>query len=372
MLDTTPGETRRITRAAVLGYFNCVRKAYLHLFTQDRGEACEYSTILDRGREKVRLQHIDKWTRQGLRVEPFSPDSLRLGSELISDASLSTELFSTDCAILIKVAGKSRFGNYQYEPAIVAPAHEMRPEDKLDVLFAGHVLSQVQDALPLHGSVLLPGGNTTRVKLATGMKYLMPYIGSLKKWLRESPEPPAVLLNKHCSYCEYRGECRSIAEKEDSLSLLGGVTRKIVAKYEKKGIFTVKQLSYLYKPRKHPARRARRLSHQYELQALALRTGNIYLHEPRDIPEQNAVTLTSNRSRIGASTIYLACCYARRTAISISRCGPMRKKMRHRFGRTSLISWNVTPIFRCCIMALLRPRRLRSWGNDMARRSKPF
>ena len=54
---------------------------------------------------------------------------------------------------------------------------------------------------------------------------------------------------------------------------------KEIARYAKKGIFTVKQLSFLYRPR----RRNRRgttppVKHLYELQALALRTGNIYLH----------------------------------------------------------------------------------------------
>ena len=51
--------------------------------------------------------------------------------------------------------------------------------------------------------------------------------------------------------------------------------------YEKKGIFTVKQLSYLFKPRKRKKRTKKSLSvtHDLKLQALAIRTGKIYLQE---------------------------------------------------------------------------------------------
>ena len=58
--------------------------------------------------------------------------------------------------------------------------------------------------------------------------------------------------------------CLAQAEQEDNLSLLDGVTARVMRQYEKKGIFTVKQLSYLFKPRKrkkgresHPQSRIR-------------------------------------------------------------------------------------------------------------------
>ena len=91
---------------------------------------------------------------------------------------------------------------------------------------------------------------------------------------------PPVFLNKHCPYCEFQSSCKETAIKQDSLSLLGGMTKKQILKLEKKGIFTIKQLSYLYRPRKR-GRRSRqvRVAHKYELQALALRTGNIYIQD---------------------------------------------------------------------------------------------
>jgi len=75
--------------------------------------------------------------------------------------------------------------------------------------------------------------------------------------------------------------CHAQAEHEDNLSLLDGVTARVMRQYERKGIFTVKQLSYLFKPRK-PKKRSRKpppVTHKIELQALAIREKKIYLQE---------------------------------------------------------------------------------------------
>jgi hypothetical protein len=63
------------------------------------------------------------------------------------------------------------------------------------------------------------------------------------------------------------------------------MTPKIMLKYHKKGIFTVNQLSYLFKPRRRKRKRTIvPLGFNLELQALALRTNKIYVHQPPLIP----------------------------------------------------------------------------------------
>jgi predicted RecB family nuclease len=70
----------------------------------------------------------------------------------------------------------------------------------------------------------------------------------------------------------------------DNLSLLNGVTPRVMRQYERKGIFTVRQLSYLFKPRKRKkrSRNPPPVTHKVELQALAIRENKIYL---QDLPE---------------------------------------------------------------------------------------
>ena len=96
---------------------------------------------------------------------------------------------------------------------------------------------------------------------------------------RDSTAPP-VILNRHCPLCPFRTECRAKAEADDDLSLLDRMTPKAIRRYHKKGIFTVTQLSYLFRPRRRRRGTGASPAFKLELQALAIRTGKIYLQTP--------------------------------------------------------------------------------------------
>ena len=61
--------------------------------------------------------------------------------------------------------------------------------------------------------------------------------------------PPDLVLNRHCGQCEFQGRCHKQATEKDDLSLLGGMSAKERKKLHGKGIFTVTQLSYTFRPR---------------------------------------------------------------------------------------------------------------------------
>jgi hypothetical protein len=126
-------------------------------------------------------------------------------------------------------------------------------------------------------------GRTYSMKLDKYYKSLILILGPLQKWVADSAtKPPALILNKHCPYCQYQNVCKSQAKKDDNLSLLDGMsTPKIINKYEKKGIFTVNQLSYTFRPRRHKIQdgNLRPAIQKPELRALAIRENKIYLQE---------------------------------------------------------------------------------------------
>ena len=98
--------------------------------------------------------------------------------------------------------------------------------------------------------------------------------------MEPSSESPPVILNEHCPYCQFQASCKAIAEKNDDISLLDRATPKVIQQYHSKGIFTVRQLSYLFRPRKNRRRLTKKqITHRLELQALAIRTNKIYLQE---------------------------------------------------------------------------------------------
>src|SRR5262245_137181 len=82
------------------------------------------------------------------------------------------------------------------------------------------------------------------MKLAPSATDLLPLLNALHTSTTEvAPEPPPIILNKHCLLCPFQRACHAQAEQEDNLSLLDGVTARVMRQYEKKGIFTVKQLA---------------------------------------------------------------------------------------------------------------------------------
>jgi RNase_H superfamily/Transposase IS66 family len=107
--------------------------------------------------------------------------------------------------------------------------------------------------------------------------------------LLASPTLPDLVLNRHCAECEYQGRCRKIAVEKDDLSLLAGMSAKERQKLRSKGIFTVTQLSYTFRPRrtqkgaKNPAR-----PHSLALQALSIRENILYIHEDAQLPDSKS------------------------------------------------------------------------------------
>jgi len=143
------------------------------------------------------------------------------------------------------------------------------------------MLERLQHTSPAAGKIIGLDGTAHTIKLDKSATVLLPLLAPLQAWTTtDTPELPPVILNKHCPLCPFQQSCQAQAEQEDNLSLLHGVTARDIRQYATKGIFTVKQLSYLFKPRK-PKKRSRKpppVTYKVELHALAIREQKIYLH----------------------------------------------------------------------------------------------
>jgi hypothetical protein len=144
-------------------------------------------------------------------------------------------------------------------------------------------LSKFQKEKPLSGIIVGSGNNANKINLETLYKEVKIVLKHLNMWIQD-PKPgiPPVILNKHCPYCYFQKDCEAKAAEKDDLSLLSGMTPKVLQKYQKKGIFTTNQLSYLFRPRKHRKGKIKAkipLRYRPELQALAIRTEKIYIQE---------------------------------------------------------------------------------------------
>jgi hypothetical protein len=78
--------------------------------------------------------------------------------------------------------------------------------------------------------------------------------------------------------CEFKQLCRAKAVEADNLTLLKGMTLKEIERHNSKGIFSVKQLSYTFRPRRPAKRQKQQFHHNFALQALALREHKVHVH----------------------------------------------------------------------------------------------
>ncbi len=175
----------------------------------------------------------------------------------------------------------------RYEPQLVLGTHTVTKEHKIRLAFLGYVLSEAHHCCTATGTIVNVAGSILRIQLPKLMTDLLPIVESIRAWKANlGTDPPPIVFNDHCSLCSFKVLCVAQAEKEDSLSLLDRMTPRVMRKYQNKGIFTVNQLSYLFKPRRRRGKRpCKPKGFNLELQALAIRTGKIYVHQPPSIPE---------------------------------------------------------------------------------------
>src|SRR5579872_3895971 len=275
-----------ITPELAAAYSLCKRKAFF-LLRGDAGESPhEYVRLLESHATTSRQAFLASIQASGLTVEQCQ------GAEVVGKAGVLAQLLLTHDGLeavsdaLVPLGQPAMRGQPHYEPHLVIGSHVASKEDKIRLAFVGLVLARGHRHRPPVGVIINVGGDAQRIQLLKLMANLEPMIDTLKGWKNNLPtDPPPVILNDHCPICPFRTACLAQAERDDSLTLLDRMTPKIMRKYQKKGIFTITQLSFLFKPRRQRKKRKDRpTGFNLELQALALRTGKIYLHQPPLIP----------------------------------------------------------------------------------------
>ncbi|MFI5387199.1 MAG: IS66 family transposase [Fimbriimonadales bacterium] len=261
----------------------CPRKAFL-LMTEATASPGphDYEAVIWEQAEANRQAHRARLAD----VVPFGgPAEMAAGREIVADADLTSDGLHARCDFLTKVNESSRLGRFGYEPVKVIGACRASRPDVLGLAYQGLVLGEVQGRQPSSGTLILLGDRPCKVKLAGKYKEVRRIVEALRAWASQPvDEAPSVVLNKHCPSCAFRDACLQQAEKEDNLTLLDRMTPKLMQKYHDKGIFTVRQLSHIYKPRRSRKKAKRQVRHSLELQALAMRTGKVHVEHLPELP----------------------------------------------------------------------------------------
>ncbi|HEV7376654.1 MAG TPA: Dna2/Cas4 domain-containing protein, partial [Pyrinomonadaceae bacterium] len=149
---------------------------------------------------------------------------------------------------------------------------------KLSLAFDALVLSEALGCEAAFGKVIHGDRHDTlKVELTSLAGTVRKEIKNLATLLAGNA-PPELVLKRHCVECEFQARCYKKATETDDLSLLSGMSEKERIKYRNRGLFSVAQLSYAYRPRRRPNRTSNKFAkYDHSLKALAIRENKIHV-----------------------------------------------------------------------------------------------
>jgi predicted RecB family nuclease len=272
-----------ITTEIAGAYVHCPRKAFLLLNAADSPPHHEYESFChDRGAAQ-REQYAAQLRREGHEVSRGDREGLGAGDRYLVGGDLQASDLSAPYDALIRIDLDSFPEGHSYIPQVFAGTYSVTDDQRFALSFVGHVLGLIQGSPPGYGRIITLDGVAHRVGLAKRYQETASVLAEVRRLADLNATLPPVILNRHCPLCPFRAECRAKAEADNDLSLLDRMTPTAIRRYQKKGIFTVTQLSYLFRPRRRRRGTSASPTFQLELQALAIRAGKVYLQTPPDV-----------------------------------------------------------------------------------------
>jgi predicted RecB family nuclease len=279
-----------ITEEILEAYLNCKTKGHLKL-VGETGTKSDYEAMTEVARRASReLSIAGIVARYGegnaYRETAVTAAMLKQGAPLLADAVVEDDGMSIRFDGLKRADGASKLGGHHYVPVLHDHGDRVGRQQKLLLAVLGLVLERVQGLRSATGLVARgPEGRLGKVRLEAKFYREAEQVLDEARRLQAGGEPPRLTLNKHCQICEFRQRCREQAEQADDISLLESIGERELKRYNRKGIFTLTQLSCTFRPRKKGKRVKRPGYIRYSaLQALAIREKKVHVCGTPDLP----------------------------------------------------------------------------------------
>jgi predicted RecB family nuclease len=170
--------------------------------------------------------------------------AMERGKDIIIQGHLSSDGYLGIPDILVKVPGKSKFGDYHYAVKDIKRARAAKGEFILQICFYSELLSKVQDVLPENAYVILGDGSE---EIFPTKNYYQYYKHIKKKFQKEVslldenkiPIPSLDDLGK------YNESAKNFLVETDDLRLIPTITIPEIKEYHKKGVSTLTEFNKL-------------------------------------------------------------------------------------------------------------------------------
>lgn len=168
---------------------------------------------------------------------------MEAGVELIYQGVIQYEadgvLYQGRPDLLKKVSGKSKFGDYYYEPIDIKSTKELHSEQKYQLVFYGLVLKQIQGIFPTQAAIINRDKETVpflmdeeqKQKTVSHMEVILAII--------KGDKPPLKLVSS-CKQSPWFNKCVSEAEAANDIALLYRLDSRSHSALRQNGINTLK------------------------------------------------------------------------------------------------------------------------------------
>jgi predicted RecB family nuclease len=258
----------------VQAYLRCPTKCFLRA-RGDTGAGNAYAEWLATQNEFYRHEAIERLKQVA------GPGGCVIGMPALENLKTAKWRFAVDFVaraqnlesaihVVERVPSEGRGKAALFFPIRFICTNKLTRDDKSLLAFDALVLSEVLGRKVGFGKIIHGNGHATlKVKTSALAGEVRKLIGKIATLL-SSPSPPDLVLNRYCAECEFQTRCRQNATEKDDLSLLAGMTEQEQQRFRNKGIFTVTQLSFTFRPRRRPKRvKDKREPYHHALRALA-------------------------------------------------------------------------------------------------------
>lgn len=263
-------------------FLKCETKSFLKYSEagESQGEFINWQHhLVEEYKQKCRIQLRSRFREDQYFLGTLHP--LELANKdyrLVIGCEVEAQGFQSNIHALELLASSRRRKYSPYIPIRFIPDERITKHHRLILAFDAFVWSKVYGKMPLFGKIIHgKEQKVAKVKLL-GLIEVVKTLADKITAQQISQTPPQLIIIKHCAECEFKEQCRQAAIEKDELTLLSRMTTKERSKLHNRGIFSITQLSYTFRPRRKPRRSfSTRDRYSHAIKALAIREKKIHI-----------------------------------------------------------------------------------------------
>ena len=208
--------------------------------------------LIERGREHE-AAYVAYLKEKGLKIldltgQPIEAtyEAMKKGIDVLVQPALADGQWAGFADVVLKVPGKSKFGDWSYEVQDTKLAQQTRASAILQLCLYTELVSVMQESVPENMYIVKPGSDFPDEKYRYAE--FQSYYHLVKKNFERVMAGPALSTYpepaEHCGICRWWQQCDKRRHEDDHLSLVAGIRSLHIVELQRQKIETLEQFAH--------------------------------------------------------------------------------------------------------------------------------